>query len=218
MKTARVVPMILLCLAAVAAAPPSGGKKKDKKAPAASAIDDDNGKATAADGKKRVEAYLAERTKQLQDAHAARLEFSAHETLLWEEFWGKVRDARKTFELRTARQAVDLFSTLETLDPKDHAATVADFEKLRSNMVRSFEAQQKQKMAEFFAARDARWKTFTDAQERDRVAFAADAETAWQSDKDFLRSIYSPTSESPAAAAAPRASPRSTTGSGGALP
>ncbi len=217
MKTTRAVPLILLCLAAVAAAPPSGSRKKDRKAEAAAASDDaDAGKATAADGKKRVEAYLAERTKQLQDAHAARLEFSAHETLLWEEFWGKVRDARKTFELRTARQAVDLFSTLETLDPKDHAATVADFEKLRGNLVKSFEAQQKQKMADFFAARDARWKQFTEAQERDRVAFAAEAETAWQSDKDFLRSIYSPAPD--AGAPAPRPTPRPSTGSGGALP
>ena len=59
-----------------------------------------------------------------------RMTFSSREALLWEEFWGKDREARKTFELRTARQAVDLFSTLETLDPKDHAPTIADFETL----------------------------------------------------------------------------------------
>jgi hypothetical protein len=211
MKTARAVTITLLCLAAIAAAPP---KKKDKKTDAAPPAEesDGDGKATVADGKKRVEAYLAERTKKLADAHAARLEFSSHETLLWEEFWGKVRDARKTFELRTARQAVDLFSTLETLDPKDHASTVADFEKLRGTMVKSFEAQQKQKMQDFFAARDARWRQFVDAQEKDRVAFAAEAEAAWQGDKDFLRSIYSP---SPAGGAAPSRAPAS---SGGGMP
>lgn len=214
MKTARAVTTILLCLAAVAAAPPSGNKKKDKKAEDAPAAEeaDPGDKATAADGKKRIENYLAERTRKLQDAHAARLEFSAHENLLWEEFWGKVRDARKTFELRTARQAVDLFSTLETLDAKDHASTVADFEKLRGTMVKSFESQQKQKMAEFFAARDARWKQFVETQERDRVAFAAEAEAAWQGDKDFLRSVYSP---APAGSAAPA---RASSSSGGAMP
>ncbi|MBI3565674.1 MAG: hypothetical protein HY079_10800 [Elusimicrobia bacterium] len=198
MKTRIAAAVLLLCAAAASAAP---AKKKDKPAdaapPAEEAADDakpaaDDAKPGAADGKKRVEAYLAARTKKLADAHAARLEFSARENLLWEEFWGKVRDARKTFELRTARQAVDLFSTLETLDAKDHASTVADFEKLRGTMVKSFEAQQKQKMVEFFAAREARWKQFADAQEKDRVAFAAEAEAAWQADKDFLRSVYAP--------------------------
>lgn len=201
MKTARVVSIVVLCLAAVAAAP---AKKKDKKADAPPAAEDadGDGKATAADGKKRVETYLAERTKKLADAHAARLEFSSHETLLWEEFWGKVRDARKTFELRTARQAVDLFSTLETLDPKDHASTVADFEKLRGTMVRSFETQQKQKMQEFFAARDARWRQFVDGQEKDRIAFAAEAEAAWQGDKEYLKSVYSPAPPMPGSSSA----------------
>lgn len=178
-------------LAAAASAAPAPKKKEKAEAPPPAEDAPEAGK-TAADGKKRVEDYLAARTKKLSDAHAARLEFSAHENLLWEEFWGKVRDARKTFELRTARQAVDLFSTLETLDAKDHASTIADFEKLRATMVKSFEAQQKQKMQEFFAARDARWKAFADQQEKDRVAFAAEAEAAWQADKDFLKSVYAP--------------------------
>lgn len=192
MKTRISAAAVLLLCAAVASAAPA--KKKDKPAdgapPAEEAADD--AKPGAPDGKKRVEAYLAARTKKLVDAHAARLEFSSRESLMWEEFWGKVRDARKTFELRTARQAVDLFSTLETLDAKDHASTVADFEKLRGTMVKSFEAQQKQKMVEFFAARDARWKQFAADQEKDRAAFAAEAEAAWQADKDFLRSVYAP--------------------------
>lgn len=190
MKTPRAVPLILLCLAAVAAAPHPVPKQK-KTAPASVDLAED-GKPSAEDGKKRVETYLAERTKKLQDAHAARLAFSSRETLLWEEFWGKDRDARKTFELRTARQAVDLFSTLETLDPKDHATTIADFDKLRGTMVKAFESQQKQKMQEFFGARQTRWTQFADAQERDRVAFAAEADASWQDDKNFLKSIYAP--------------------------
>jgi hypothetical protein len=200
MKTPRALPLILLCLAAVAAAPPSAPKPK-KAAPVPAAAPS-GGKPSAEDGKKRVEDYLAQRTKKLQDAHAARLAFSSRETLLWEEFWGKDQDARKTFELRTARQAVDLFSTLETLDPKDHASTIADYEKLRGTMVKSFETQQKQKMTDFFAAREARWNQFAAGQESDRAAFAADADAAWQDDKSFLRSIYAP-APPPAAAAAP---------------
>ncbi len=70
-------------------------------------------------------------------------------------------------------------------------------------MVKSFEAQQKQKMADFFAAREARWKQMADAQEHDRAAFAADAEAAWQSDKNFLTSIYSPSASPAPAHAAP---------------
>ena len=198
MKTPRAHLLILLCLTAVAAAPASAPKAK-KAAPAPTAAQD-SGKPSADDGKKRVEDYLAQRTKKLQDAHAARLAFSSRETLLWEEFWGKDQEARKTFELRTARQAVDLFSTLETLDPKDHASTIADYEKLRGTMVKSFETQQKQKMTDFFAARESRWLQFAAGQESDRAAFAADADTAWQDDKSFLRSIYAP---APPAAAPP---------------
>ena len=201
MKNARAVPLILLCLAAVAAAPSSATKQK--KAAPVSASSADVGKPSADDGKTRVEAYLAQRTKKLQDAYAARLVFSSREALLWEEFWGKDRDARKTFELRTARQAVDLFSTLETLDPKDHASTIADYEKLRGTMVKAFETQQKQKILDFFSARETRWNQFADAQERDRVAFAAEAETAWQDDKAFLKSIYAPAPAPAGTAAAP---------------
>ena len=190
MKSPRAALFILLCLSAAAAAPGSAPKqKKTAPAPEASA---DPAKPNAEDCKKRIENYLAQRTKKLQDAHAARLEFASRETLLWEEFWGKDRAARKTFELRTARQALDLFSMLETLDPKDHAATIANFETLRANMVKSFEVQQRQKMQDFFVARDARSKQFADAQERDRAAFAADAEASWQSDKNYFTSIYSP--------------------------
>ena len=190
MKTPRRLPLILLCLAAAAAAQPSASKSK-KPAPAAVA-EPESGKPSVEDGKTRVEKYLAQRTKKLQDAHAARLAFSSRETLLWEEFWAKDQEARKTFELRTARQTVDLFSTLETLDPKDHASTINDYEKLRGTMVKAFEAQQKQKMQDFFAGREARWLQFASGQESDRAAFAADADVAWQDDKGFLRSIYAP--------------------------
>ncbi|MFI5345831.1 MAG: hypothetical protein ACHQ51_05610 [Elusimicrobiota bacterium] len=193
------VSLCLLCLASAAAAAPSSSRKKTEAPPAdeaPAAV-----KTAAEDGKKRVEAYLAQRTKKLQEAYAARLEFSSRETLLWEEFWGKDRDARKTFELRTARQAVDLFSTLETLDPKDHASTVADYERLRGTMVKSFETQQKQKMQEFFAAREARWNQFAAAQERTRSDFAADAEAAWQDDKNFLKALYAPASPTAARSA-----------------
>lgn len=199
MKILPVAAALFLSLNA-AAQSSSPKNRKPKKADAAPASDapsdtDTAPTATAApplDGKKRIEATLAQRTKQLQDAHAKRLEFSSHEALLWEEFWDKDRDARKNFELRTARQIVDLFSTLETLDPKDHASTVSDFEKLRGTMVKSFESQQKQKMQDFFAAREARFRQFAEVQEHDRAAFAADAEAAWQDDKGYLKSVYSP--------------------------
>jgi hypothetical protein len=192
MKITRAVPLILLCLSVVAAAPSAGKKKGKPVAEPAVEATPDGEKGPGADGRKRLENYLAERTKKFQLAHASRMEFSGHETLVWEEYWGKVREARKTFELRTARQTVDLFSTLETLEPKDHASTIADYEKLRGTMVKSFETQEKQKMQEFFVARETRWKQFAEAQERDRVAFAAEAEAAWQNDKNFLTSLYSP--------------------------
>jgi hypothetical protein len=177
----------------ILAAAPAAARKKDKAPPpapaAAASAAAPAEKATMDDGRKRIEAYLAQRGKKLEDAYAARMAFSARENLRWEEFWGQERDVRKTFELRTARQVVDLFSTLETIDPKNHAATIADFEKLRANMVKSFEAQQKAKMEEFFSVREARYRQFAAEQEKDRSAFASDAEAAWLDDKNFLKSI-----------------------------
>lgn len=180
---------VLLGAAAVCAAVPASARKKETAPPPADAPAD---KATMADGRKRIEAYLAARAKKLEEAYAARMAFSAQETLRWEEFWGQERDVRKTFELRTARQVVDLFSTLETIDPKSHAAAISDFEKLRANMVRSFEAQQKAKMQDFFAERESRFHRFAAEQEKARAAFASEADDAWAQDKDFLKTIQSP--------------------------
>lgn len=209
MRHSQAISFVLLLLTAAAAAqPPASSKKKKAEAPAAEEGAPEADMSSVHDGKKRVEAYLAQRTKKLQDALAARLAFSSQENLVWDEFWSKDRDARKMFELRTARQVLALFSTLETLDPKDHASTISDFDRLRSTMVRSFESQQKQKMFEFFIAREARWRQFSDAQERDRAAFAAEAESSWQDDKSFLRTIYSPNSPQAAAPASSAASSR----------
>lgn len=201
MNTRFAAAAVLLSLSAAAfAAEPSAKSKKADKAEAAPAAEaGESDRSSLADGKKRIENFLALRSKKLQDAHSARLEFAAHETLLWEEFWGKERDVRKTFELRTARQVVDLFSTLETMDPKDHAGTITDFERLRGTMVKSFEDQQRRKMQDFFTAREARFRLFAEAQEKDRAAFASDGEAAWADDRAFLKSVFA---SGPAAAPA----------------
>jgi hypothetical protein len=183
----RVWPLAAL-LVASAAVPTFAAKKKAKPAAAeesAAAPQPEEGGGTH---RKRVEAYLAKRLKKIQDAHAARIDFSIKDEQSWESFWEKAREERKTFEVRTARQTVDLFSTLEVIEPRDHATTIADFEKMRANMFKSFESQQKQKVAEYFAAREARWKEFVAAQERERVAFALESDANWQDDKLFLRS------------------------------
>lgn len=181
----------VVVLLGLAAAPAAARKNEKAPAPAAAPSAAAEDKATMNDGRKRIEAYLAQRGKKLEDAYAARAAFSAREALRWEEFWGQERDVRKTFELRTARQVVDLFSTLETIDAKSHASTIADFEKLRANMVKSFEAQRKEKMQEFFSEREARFREFAGQQEKDRASFASDADTAWAEDKEFLKSIQS---------------------------
>lgn len=182
----------LLAVLAVSVAFPSvsfAAKKKAKPAAAAPAEGEEEAKPDEGEThKKRVEAYLAKRLKKIQDAHAARIDFSIKDEQSWESFWEKAREERKTFEVRTARQTVDLFSTLEVIEPRDHATTIADFEKLRANMFKSFEAQQKQKVAEYFAAREARWKEFAAAQERERLAFVVESDENWQDDKLFLKS------------------------------
>lgn len=130
--------------------------------------------------KKRFESYIKRRVAKINDRHKARMDFLAKESDIWNSFWTKVRDERKLFEIRLARQLLDLFESLSSLDANDHALTMADFEKMQNNVVKSFETQQKQKLAEFFAARERRWREFVSQQERERADFLAEAPADWK--------------------------------------
>lgn len=152
--------------------------------------------------KKRFETYLQGRVGKIKDAHKARMEFFQKEGEGWKTFWEKVRDERQVFEVRVTRQTLDLFESLGSLDPKDHPATIANFEKLHGDIMRSFEQQQREKMQNFFAEREARWKEFYAAQEAERAEFMAEAQSGWQDNRDQLASAVGVEEDKPSKPAA----------------
>lgn len=164
-----------------APAPPKkkgNGKKAPAAAPAAEAAP-----TPVAFEKGLLEAYLKERTQRIKDMHKGQLKFIADEVETWNQFWNKLKDDRMLFEVRIARQRLDLFESLASLDPRDQAPSISDFEKLQSNVIRSFELSQKQKMQDFFLSRESRWKDFAAVQERDRQELVVDAESSWREQK-----------------------------------
>jgi hypothetical protein len=161
-------------------------KKKGKTKAAAKASSSDDSETPGVD-KARFEAYLKERLTKIDEAQKIRMDFFDQERQGWEDFWSKIRKDRRNFEYRTTRQTLDLFDSLASLDAKDHPATVSNFERLQSEFIKSFEAQQKQKIADFFAERELRWKQFYAEQEKERADFMADAESGWQQNKAAIK-------------------------------
>lgn len=153
--------------------------------------------------KKHFESYLKARLAKINDHHKERMGFMAQEADTWNSFWSKIRDERKLFEIRMTRQTLDLFESLASLDSRDHAQTIADFEKMQGNVVKAFDLQQKGKLGEFFAAREARWKDFVAAQERERGDFLAQATADWQQSKADLKNPGASASAEADKAAAP---------------
>lgn len=182
--------LLAACILLPAGVQAAGAKKKAAaKAPADTDAQSDELKASSASGvdKKRFESYLKDRLSKINDHHKARMDFMAQENDTWNSFWSKVRDERKIFEIRITRQTLDLFESLASLDAHDQPVTIADFEKMQANVIKSFEMQQKQKMAEFFTARDARFREFAGGQEKEREEFVAEAAMDWQHSKADLK-------------------------------
>lgn len=182
--------VIVFCLLAAHAAP-AAAASRSKPAPseeeAAVAGPSSPGGVSASD-RNRFARYLKGRLDKIQAFHKTRADFFAKETELWNAFWNKVRDDRRQFEIRMARQTLGLFDSLASLDPKDHAITIADFDRLQGNVVKSFEASQRQKLQDFFALHDTRWKDFAAEQERERAEFMAEALSGWDEQKAYLKS------------------------------
>lgn len=166
------------------APPPPKKKAKAKAAATTDAADDAE---TPAVDKARFEAYLKERLTKINEAHKIRMDFFDAERQGWEDFWNKIRKDRRDFEFKTTRQTMNLFDDLGSLDAKGRAETVANFEKLQSDFIKSIETQQKQKIADFFAERESRWKQFQAEQEKERQDFVADAEAGWQQNKASIK-------------------------------
>lgn len=134
-----------------------------------------------------IEKYLKHRLAAIKTAHNQRLDFVKKDTKEWESFWNKVKDDRNLFEVRIARQRLDLFESLGSLDSREHPTTISDFERLQNNQIKAFENAQRQKMQEFFSVREKRWKEYYAGQEKDRASFAAEVDASWDQLKAALK-------------------------------
>jgi hypothetical protein len=178
------LPLIALCALATLLSRPALAQDEDagdeKEAAAAAS------KSTGGD-KGHFEGYLKGRLAKIQSAHKQRMDFFAQEKKHWDDFWTKIRDERKKFELSMTRQTLDLFESLNSLAPKDQPTTVANFEKMQGDLLKSFEADQKARMQEFFVGHEKHWTDFAALQEKERAQFMADAESGWQHNKEMLQ-------------------------------
>lgn len=168
-------------LAALLLSPASASAAAAKKArPSPDASEGESKPASMGRDKAEIEAYLKQRLADIRAGNKAQGDFSAAEALVWEEFWSKVKEERELFEVRVAKQRLNVFESLDSLERSEHGKTIADFERMQSNVLKSFESAQKAKMTAFFVASAQRAKDFAAKQEKERAAFAADAEASWR--------------------------------------
>lgn len=181
--------LLLAPAAAFAAASKAASKpSKASKAPPADDAEEAPEAKPASMGKDKagIEAYLKERLSSIRTRHKAQADFNDDEARLWQEFWNKIKEERELFEVRVAKQRLNVFESLDSLEVAEHGKTLGDFERMQSNVLKSFEAAQKAKMAAFFTAQAERTKAFAARQEKDRVSFAEDAEASWRQLKSGL--------------------------------
>ncbi len=181
MRKQLALALAALLLVAGAASSQAAGTAHKRKAKSSSGDDGGGGI-----DKKRFEDYLKDRVAKIKAAQDARMKFFAQEEDGWKTFWVKIADERKKFEVRMTRQMLDMFESLASLDPKDHAETVANFERMQGDFMKSFEAQQKQKIQDFFAGQQQRWADFAADQEKERSDFMAEAQAGWEDNKTAL--------------------------------
>ena len=137
----------------------------------------------AGNSKESIEAYLQKRLEGLKGVHDNQDSFGKGFSQAWKKFWADLFEERKLFEVRMARQRLNLFESLSSLSPSYHAGTISDFERLQGNQIKSFEDSQKSKMDEYFAKQLSDIKTFAMEQESIRLEFMNSAIKSWQDQK-----------------------------------
>lgn len=173
---------LLLPLSALAATTKAASKssKATKAAEETSSADAAEKPASMGKDKAGIEAYLKERLNSIRARHKAQVDFNTDEDQQWQEFWNKIKEERELFEVRVAKQRLNVFESLDSLEKAEHGKTLADFERMQSNVLKSFETAQRAKMTAFFAAQAERMKAFAARQEKERLSFAEDAEASWR--------------------------------------
>lgn len=174
----RFWPLASALLLAVAA--PTSARAATPKKAAATAEAPAEAKSSMGKDKSEIEAYLKGRLAAIRAGNKAQVDFNAAENQRWTEFWNKVKEERELFEVRVAKQRLNVFESLDSLERHEHGKTIEDFERMQTNVLRSFETAQRNRMGAFFAAQGERFKSFSAKQEKDRKAFADEAEASWR--------------------------------------
>jgi len=133
--------------------------------------------------KESIEAYLTKRLATAKKSQKSQDKWGKGLTHAWGQFWTQMYNDRKSFEIRIARQRLNLFESLDSLDPAFHGQTITDFERLQSNIIKSFESQQSQKMEDYFAVLFSDLRSFQSEQESTRVRMSQEAMDAWRAQK-----------------------------------
>lgn len=133
--------------------------------------------------KASIEAYLQSRLKELKGTHKDRGVFGGKMKVGWDKFWDQLHEDRKQFEINMARQRLNLFDTLSSLDPTKHAATIRHFEQLQDTQIKGFEDDVKGRMDGYFKQLGADLREFALKQEKERMEFQSQAEAAWRAQR-----------------------------------
>lgn len=131
-------------------------------------------------GKADIERHLQARVKMLKRYHQEQVMHGKRAHREWVKFWDTMYADRKLFDVRIARQRLNLFESLASLDPASHKQIIVDFERLQATQVESFEANLQQRMNDYLAQRIEDLKEFTAEQERKREEFNRNFMGSWQ--------------------------------------
>ncbi|MBI3298394.1 MAG: hypothetical protein HYZ75_09545 [Elusimicrobia bacterium] len=143
-------------------------------------------KAKKLDAKGLVEDHLRERLSVVQRNWHDQKAFGVKMGERWEKFFAEINADRKRFEASIARQRLNLFDTMASVGPSYQAQSVADFERMQSTMLKSFEASQKEKMDEFFGRLMEDIKSYSIDQDRKRSELVAVSMDAWKEQRGAL--------------------------------
>lgn len=138
---------------------------------------------TAGGDKESIENYLQARLKAIKKVYRAQGNFGRRMKSSWDNFWNKVYEDRKLFEVRLARQRLNLFESLASLDRSSHPAALTDFDKLQNTQTKAFENDLRKKMAQYFSQLNTDLRDYSAKQEKDRQEFVTQANQAWKVQK-----------------------------------
>ena len=137
----------------------------------------------AGSGQESINSYVKARLKELQTAKNNQTSFGRRMSNGWTAFWQQAYNDRKAFDLNIARQRIDHFKTLDSIDESDHRQAMADFDRLQTNLIKSFEASHRRRIEGFFDQLARSLKDFQAEQLKWNVEFMQAGMDAWDLQK-----------------------------------